>query len=119
MIERRQSCQPHRLVNSTRHGGGSPLPQIEAATGKDVAQGREVHLLRAEGVGHPLAQARGQHIEEHAGEVDVLVKTALGEVKLLHIVLDLARPLGTIRQCAEIRAKRGAEVSAALAPAGR
>jgi hypothetical protein len=29
--------------------------------------------------------------------------------------LDLARPVGTIRQCAALKAARGAEVSAALA----
>ena len=55
--------------------------------------------------------------EADAKRVESLFRPRLAELGMGE--LDLARPLGTIRQCAAIRAKRGAEVSAALAPAGR
>ncbi len=55
--------------------------------------------------------------EADAKRVETLFRPRLAELGMGE--LDLARPLGTIRQCAAIRAKRGAEVSAALAPAGR
>ena len=51
--------------------------------------------------------------EADARRVDALFRPRLAELGMGE--LDLARPLESIRQCAAIKAKRGAEVSAALA----
>jgi hypothetical protein len=51
--------------------------------------------------------------EAEAQRVDKLFRPQMTELGIGE--LDLARPLATIRQCAALKAKRGAEVSAALA----
>ncbi|MGL6044515.1 MAG: ERAP1-like C-terminal domain-containing protein, partial [Sandaracinobacteroides sp.] len=54
--------------------------------------------------------------EDAAARVEKLFRPRMAELGIGD--LDLARPVATIRQCVAVKAKRGAEVSAALAKAG-